>query len=122
MAVEKIPQAEFLARLKDQGVPLIDSAVICPMCKTVQSPKSFQRAGVPNEKINGQIGFSCVGRWTGAGPHMRDAPPGAGCDWTRGGLITIHELEVELPDGKVSPAMIPATTEQAQELARKNAE
>jgi hypothetical protein len=41
-----------------------------------------------------------------------------GCDWTLGGLFTIHELIVVDEDGKDNPLFVPATADEAQALER----
>lgn len=119
MSVEKIPHAEFVRRLKEQGVEREHSAFVCPVCGTVQSMASLAKAGVPDDKIELQIGYSCEGRWTDAGPWPR-SPAAArashrGCDWTLGGLFTIHRLEVEMED-KAHPVFDIASREQAEVL------
>lgn len=110
---------EFHAALKAQGVPREHLALKCPVCKTVQSMRDLATAGVAEDKVDTFFGFSCVGRFTNAGPKQKDEPPGRGCDWTLGGLFQIHELEVVTPDGKRHPTFAPATPEEAQ--AHRNA-
>ena len=110
---------EFQARLQAQRVPSRRHvAMKCPVCGTVQSMDSLIRAGAgaDEEAVEKFIGFSCVGRWTFAGPHKPGTPPGRGCDWTLGGLFQIHTLEVETPDGKRHPTFEVASPEEAQEL------
>lgn len=112
---------EFHAQLKAQKVPSRRHvAMKCPVCGTVQSMDSLIRAGAgPDEdSVEKFVGFSCVGRWTMAGPHKPGTPPGRGCNWTLGGLFAIHNLEVATPDGKVHPSFEAATPEEAQELHR----
>lgn len=65
----------------------------CVKCGTTQSAEDLVAAGVPKEKVDRFIGFSCIGRWD----------KNKGCDWTLGGLFTIHEIEIETPDGKRHP-------------------
>ena len=107
---------EFQAELKAQGVPSHEHcAFVCPMCGTIQSAKDLIAAGAGEnfEAVERFIGFSCVGRWTGAeGP--RKAPDGKPCNWTLGGLFTLHTLKVVTPDGKAHPRFELATPEQAQ--------
>jgi hypothetical protein len=76
---------------------------VCPVCKTEQTPQDLIDAGVKKDQINQYIGFSCIGRFTGAGEHKRGAEPGKGCNWTLGGLLHIHTLEVEMDDGARRP-------------------
>ena len=56
----------------------------CPACGTVQTIKDFIDVGVEHEKIQAYIGFFCIGRFTDK----------KGCDWTLGGLLRIHRVEV----------------------------
>jgi hypothetical protein len=63
----------------------------CISCKGVQTYKDFDRLGVKN--IENVVHFSCIGRYGKKG-H---------CDWTLGGLFTIHTKEV-MKDGKANPA------------------
>jgi hypothetical protein len=129
MKPEKIPVAEFHARLRAQGVSdRIHAAVICPVCGTVQSIASLIRAGATPDEAENKIGFSCEGRLTGAGPwpSAKDESEKAverrsvrGCDWTLGGLFTIHELEVITEDGKSHPSFTVATPAVAQALETK---
>jgi len=63
------------------------------------------------------FGFSCVGRFTGAGNPPKPEDKGKeqkGCNWTLGGLFQMHDLEVVTPDGKKHPCFEPATPEQAK--------
>ncbi|KZE08620.1 VVA0879 family protein [Sphingomonas hankookensis] len=121
MALEVIDLGTFRARCNAQKVPREDVALVCPVCGTVQSMRSLAAAGVPADKVETQIGFSCEGRWTGAGPADKGgrsrAANGRGCDWTLGGLFRIHELEVIGGDSKVHPMFRVATPEEAQSLA-----
>ncbi len=76
---------------------------VCPICGTAQSAEDLVAVGVPKEKVGSYIGFSCVGRWTEAGPHKRNDTPGKGCDWTLGGLFRLHKLEIEDGKGEMRP-------------------
>lgn len=107
---------EFIAVLKAQRVPTDHFAFICPMCGTVQSGDDLIKAGAGKDfdEIEKYLGFSCVGRWTGAGPPPKDKTLGKGCNWTLGGLFALHKLEVVTPDGEKHPGFEPATPEQAQ--------
>lgn len=120
--MKQMPLAEFLAALKAQGVPRQHLAFRCVMCGTIQSMASLIRAGAGKDQdaVERFLGFSCVGRWTNAGPHKPKTPPGRGCDWTLGGLFTIHQLEVIGEDGKVHPRFELATPEEAKALMEQN--
>ncbi len=117
---------QFQDQARAQGVSSREYiALICPACHTVQCAQDLIRAGAGEkppettsfETIVKYLGFSCVGRFTGAGPAKMDAPPGKGCDWTLGGLFHIHELEIILPDGKrqMSFTLADPATAQAHE-------
>lgn len=111
-----ITLVEFHAELKAQGVRSHeDSAFVCPMCQTVQSGKDLIAAGAGKDfdEVEEYVGFSCVGRFTGAG-SPRSKPDGKPCNWTLGGLFLLHKLEVVTPDGKHHPRFELATPEQAQ--------
>lgn len=109
----------FRAEIKAQGVEQLDYAFICPACKTVQSARVLISAGAGKdfEGVQGTLGFSCVGRFTGAGGDKREE--GKGCNWTLGGLFQTNELTVITPDGKRHPHFEIASPQQAQELREK---
>lgn len=104
--MRSITVAEFHAEAKAQGMDRRDIAVICPSCKTVQSMSLFDKHMIEDERIQKQFGFSCIGR----------SAHGVGCDWTLGGLLKIHELEVVDTDGTVHLHFELATKEQAVQL------
>lgn len=89
--------SQFHESLRAQGVARReDIAFTCSSCGTVQSAQSLINAGAGEtfEDVERFLGFSCVGRWTNAGPHKDGTPPGSGCDWTLGGLFKFHPIEV----------------------------
>ena len=111
---------EFHAALKDQGAPSReDLAFKCVICGTIQSGRSLIAAGAGKtfDDVEKFLGFSCVGRFTNAGPHQEGTPPGKGCDWTLGGLFTLHCFEVVDNEGQHHPRFELATPEEAQALA-----
>ena len=119
--MERITVDELYSRFKAQGVSdRKDIAFKCPICATVQSMRSLIKAGAgeTEDEVEKFVGFSCVGRFSNAGPHKPGTKPGKGCDWTLGGVFRVHTLEVETPDGKVHPRFEIATPEEAQEHAR----
>jgi len=63
---------------------------VCPACGHVQCIQDFLDLGLDVETAYGEVYFSCIGRRTG-----KDGP---GCDWTLGGLMSIHKVEVNLPE------------------------
>jgi len=111
---------ELHALLAAQGVPDVHYAFRCPICKTIQSAADLIAAGAGKnfDEVQRFLGFSCVGRFTDAGPHRKDEPPGRGCNWTLGGLFQLHELEVVSADGKRHPMFEIATRAEAQEHMR----
>lgn len=112
--------AEFHAACKAQGVKSHeDTAMVCPMCGTVQSARDLiaAGAGADFDAVEKYLGFSCVGRFTGAVSPRKDRPDGQPCNWTLGGLFRTHKLEVVTPDGKHHPSFELATPEQAQQHA-----
>lgn len=72
------------------GDDVLQWRFVCPKCKTIQTAKDLLDAGVKKEDVDGFLGFSCIGRFT------KDK----GCNWTLGGLFTIHTLEVQFEDSK----------------------
>lgn len=107
--------------LAAQGVddPL-DYAVKCPACGTVQSRRDYASAGAAPDAIASMFGFNCIGRFTGRGG---DPTPGGNdgqcCNWTLGGLLSIHTMEVVQGTQQRFPVFEPATPEEAQAHARK---
>lgn len=95
---------EFRAAIKAQGVPTKQVKFICPMCGTSQSAEDFIKAGVGATfaDVEKYVGFSCIGRFTGAGAPRKE-PDGQSCNWTLGGLFRLHRLEVVTPDGERHP-------------------
>ncbi len=114
---------DFQTALRAQGVKTHeDAAFVCPMCKTVQSSRDLIRCGAGEtfDDVERYLGFSCVGRWTGAGAP-RKKPDGKPCNWTLGGLLSLHKLEVITPDDLRHPRFELATPEQAQTHALEHA-
>lgn len=113
---KQVTLAEFQKLAKAQGVPKEDMAFVCPVCGTIQSARDLiaTGAGKTFEEVEKYIAFSCVGRWTKAGPYQPEDAPGKGCDWTLGGLFQMYTLEVVTPDGGIYPRFEPATPEEAK--------
>lgn len=105
---------EFIAACKAQAKCRDEIVFICPMCGTLQSGKDFIEAGVGEdfEEIEKFIAYSCIGRWQGA-DSPRKKPDGKPCNWTLGGLLRTHKLEVITPDGKHHPRFELATKDAA---------
>jgi hypothetical protein len=106
---------EFHALLRGQGVPMEHIAFKCPMCDTIQSPFDLIKAGAGSDfsGVEYALGYCCVGRWT----HRKGPPsvPGSqvGCDWTLGGLLRTHKLNVVDADGLSHPRFEVCTPEEA---------
>ena len=64
----------------------------CVKCKHPATWRDFCRI-MAEPHIDRYLAFSCIGRYAA----------GVGCDWTLGGLFSIHTLEVVFPDGKTRP-------------------
>lgn len=114
---EIVDLAEFKRRLDAQMVPKPDVAFVCPMCRTVQSRRDFLGVGMKPDDVQKYLAYSCIGRWTGAaGPRAK--PDGKPCDWTLGGLLSLHRFAVKTKitgaESKLYPYFEPATPEQAQ--------
>lgn len=120
--MRRVSLVEFHAALRAQGVTFTeDLAFICPVCRTIQSGRDLIAAGAGNtfDDVERYVGFSCVGRFTDAGPHRRGTPPGKGCDWTLGGFFKVHRLEVVDAGGVGHPRFELATPEEAQDHATR---
>lgn len=101
MSRRTITFEEFQKECADAPKPL---RFICPACGTKQGRKEFEAAHVTNEEMNKMAGFSCIGLFTGKGDagiaaKNRGQSWDQGCNWTLGGLLQIHELEVIATDG-----------------------
>ena len=92
--MEVIDYEDFIKTAKQRfGEKSVDWKFVCPRCKTEQSARDLHElAGLPKKDVEKYIGFSCIGRFNGA----------MGCNWTLGGLFSIHEVEVA-KDGKNYP-------------------
>ncbi|ARO22905.1 hypothetical protein TAL182_CH01092 [Rhizobium sp. TAL182] len=120
--IRKISIEEFHAELRAQGASGKQHlAFRCPMCATVQSAASLMKAGAGEnfEQVEKFLGFSCVGRFTNAGSPRR-APDDQPCNWTLGGLLRLHKLEVVDGDGECHPRFEVATAEEAAALETLN--
>jgi hypothetical protein len=108
---------EFQAAIKSQGVPIEHVAMRCPRCNCLQTATDLIEAGAGQDldSVQGYLGFSCLGRFTGAG-MARKEPDGQPCNWTLGGLFSIHKMEVLTPDGARHPRFELATPDEAQHL------
>ena len=64
---------------------------ICPSCKAIQCGQDFIDLGMDINEIPKYLGYSCIGRFNNKK---------TGCDWTLGGLLQIHEIEITM-DGEI---------------------
>ncbi|QQB32792.1 hypothetical protein I6I07_19290 [Achromobacter deleyi] len=90
------------------------TTVKCPMCSALQNGLDFIAAGAGKDwdDVARYVGFSCVGRFTGAGSPRKD-PDGQPCNWSLGGLFQTHRMVVVTPDGIEHPHFELATPEEA---------
>ncbi len=65
----------------------------CVNCGNLQSQDSVETRNPNLKGSTGWVYFACEGRFTG----------GVGCDWTLGGRIRSHELEIVEPSGTLTP-------------------
>lgn len=114
--MRSISLEQLRAELQAQGVPREHKAMKCPVCGTVQSAADLIAAGAGDTVEEGEsfFGHSCVGRFTNAGPWKGGEAGGRGCDWTLGGFLQLHKLEVTLEEGETHPVFEPATPAEAQ--------
>lgn len=107
--------SEFRDAVRAQGVPMEHVAMKCPMCGVVQSGNDLiaANAGPDFEAVEKYLGFSCLGRFTGAGAPRKEHD-GKPCNWTLGGLFSLHKFEVVTPDGKMHPRFELASPEEAK--------
>ncbi len=104
----QITHKEFLEMIQTQGhKDNFDATFQCPACKTLQSGNDLIKvSGLSRDEVRKYIGFSCIGRLNNKA---------SGCDWTLGGLLQIHELEVVTEDGQTHPVFVPMTPEEQLE-------
>lgn len=120
--MRKVSHQEFIAEISAQGVPSGHIAYACPVCGTIQSCISLIRAGAGLDigAVSGKVGFSCVGRFTGAGSYKKGAAPGRGCSYTLGGFLKVHTYCVIADNDVEHPLFEPALPAQAQALYEAN--
>ena len=91
---------QFKQAIKDQGHKRIEDATFeCPQCKTLQSAQNLIDAGAGNsfDEVEKYLAFSCIGRFD----------EDQGCNWSLGGFLQLHDLEVITPDGESHPRFMP---------------
>jgi hypothetical protein len=112
--MKRMTLEEFQAACMTQASSSELTTVKCPMCGTLQNALDFIAAGAGKDwdDVRGYIGFSCVGRFTGAGAPRKE-PDGQPCNWSLGGLFKIHRMEVVTPAGVAHPHFELATPDEA---------
>lgn len=105
---------EFQLACIEQAPSGLQTVVKCPMCGCLQMGQDFIDAGaaITPEQAMDYVGFSCIGRFTGA-QSPRKKPDGKPCNWTLGGLFKMHKMEVVTPDGQSHPHFELATKSDA---------
>ncbi|GAG24528.1 unnamed protein product [marine sediment metagenome] len=69
----------------------------CVQCGHIQSQQSFMdNFGMTEEEASGYAHFSCEGRWF----KKKKKSKKWGCDWSLGGLFSIHKLALDFENGK----------------------
>lgn len=106
---------EFQTACKEQASSSELTTVKCPMCRTLQNGHDFINAGVGKDwsDVSRHVGFSCLGRFTGAGSPRREAD-GKPCNWTLGGFLRTHRLMIVTPDGEEHPHFELVSKEEAE--------
>lgn len=112
--MKRMTLAEFQAACMAQASRSELTTVKCPMCGTLQNALDFIAAGAGKDwdDVSRYIGFSCVGRFTGAGAPRKE-PDSQPCNWSLGGLFKTHRMVVVTPDGIEHPHFELASPEEA---------
>lgn len=79
-------------------------AFVCPACGHIQTAQDFIDNNI--QDVERKVYFSCIGRYV----------KGIGCDWTLGGLLSIHK-HVIIKDGIAHPVFEMASIEQLKKKA-----
>jgi hypothetical protein len=64
----------------------------CPVCGNVATARDYEMAGASE----GTVGFSCLGRWTGATSSFNGSAP---CNYAGGGLIRLNPIFILTESG-----------------------
>ena len=112
--MKRMTLEDFQAACKTQARSSELTTVKCPMCGCLQNAIDFIAAGAGKDwdGVARYVGFSCVGRFTGA-ESPRKVPDGKPCNWSLGGLFKTHRMVVVTPDGKEHPHFELASPEEA---------
>ena len=84
------------------GANPLEWAFVCPACGYVAKAADWLACGASE----GQVAFSCVGRYDPGGARDAFAGAGAGggpCTYAGGGLIGLNPVRVLMDDGKERP-------------------
>ena len=102
--MRKITMDEFIEEGKCKfGIDASNWKLVCPMCNTAQSINDFIEAGIDMDEAKKAIGFACIGRYTNKGTPAEELNKNHGCNWTLGGILRMHKLEIICEDGEVLP-------------------
>jgi len=80
---------DWISKLTERFGDRANLTFICPSCGHKQSVKDFENIG----EEGGAACFNCIGR------YKKNL---GGCDWSLGGLISLHKTSV-IKDGKAHP-------------------
>jgi hypothetical protein len=90
----RISQADWIAEGEAlfPGMKSGDWRFVCPVCGHSQSARDFKDLGVPEAEINKIVGYSCIGRRTGARTSFdgKTRP----CNYAGGGLFKLNPVRV----------------------------
>ena len=94
---------------------------VCPACGTVQCGEDLVKAGAGKDfdAVRNVLGFSCVGRYTHSKQPPKTKGTQDGCNWTLGGLFSLHKLEIIDAKGETHPTFEPASPDAARAHAAR---
>ena len=73
---------------------------ICPVCGHVASVRDYRAVGA----VDGEIGFSCIGRRIERSRSAFFERGNGPCDYTGGGLFGLNPVKIQMPNGKIIAA------------------
>lgn len=114
--METMTVEQFRTAIKEQGVSQRELVCfVCPMCGTVQNGADLIAAGAGSkmDDVENHLEFSCLGRFSHRLPPYKTKGKAIGCNWTLGGLFSLHTLEVIDDSGNRHPHFAVATQGQA---------
>lgn len=90
MTTRTITLEQYMADAEEKfGPDKMNWKFVCPSCGNVASVAAYKAAGAPE----GAVGFSCVGRWTGATKNIGEKP--GPCNYSGGGLFGLNPVTIE---------------------------